>query len=184
MNRKYKANGFILAAVVLLAILIIYTSGKDEQLYGNDNDAVTKVILSIESYRDAAIELLETRDMGDDRYVAFLADNRPAHIHFRRNDKGNYAMIDGVGPAAEDFASFLLFPNKQSDVPPQFLFVSNERSEVAKLELSVNDETIVQTFPAGQKKATWLELPKSEENAYRFAYKYYDEAGSLLNSPN
>ncbi|MFB9329376.1 hypothetical protein ACFFSY_25850 [Paenibacillus aurantiacus] len=184
MNRKYKANGFILAAVVLLAILIIYTSGKDKQLYGNDNESVIKAIQSIDSHRNAEVELLETRDMGDDRYVAFLANNEPAYIHFRRNNKGNYGMIDSEGPAAYDFADFLIHPNKQAGSPPQFLFVSNERSEVAKLELSVNDETIEQTFPVGQKKATWLELPKTEGDSYRFDYKYYDEAGSLLNPPN
>ncbi|MFC4098065.1 hypothetical protein [Paenibacillus xanthanilyticus] len=184
MNRNYKSNGFILAAVALLAILILYTSGKDKQLYGNDNQSVIEVIQSIDSYRGAAVELLETRDIGADRYVAFLADGKPANIHFKQNDKGNYPMIDTEGPARHDFADFLIFPDKESGNLPQFLFVANERSEVAKLELTVNDETIVQTFPVRQKTATWLELPNTEEHAYRFAYNYYDEAGSLLHTPN
>ncbi|TYP74776.1 hypothetical protein [Paenibacillus methanolicus] len=182
MNRKYKANGFILAAVALLAILILYTSGKDKQLYGNDNESVIQVIQSIDGYRGAEVELLETRDIGDDRYVAFLANNKPAYIEFNRNDKGNYAWSSGTGPSNEDFASFLI--HGPEGAVPNFLFIANERSEVAKLELSVNDESIVQTFPVRQKSATWLELPKTEEDSYRFGYKYYDEAGSLLNSPN
>ncbi|WP_167357220.1 hypothetical protein [Paenibacillus pectinilyticus] len=56
--------------------------------------------------------------------------------------------------------------------------MTNQENNIAKMELEVNKQVIVQEFSVNQKLVTWIDLPK--DDTLELKYKYYDEDGNLL----
>jgi hypothetical protein len=77
LNRKYT---FI--AITLIAMIIIYVSIFNKQTYGNDKGSIIDVIQSIDGFNSESIEILEIKDIHNNRIVSFLLNDSPAFIQF------------------------------------------------------------------------------------------------------
>ncbi|MFC4323253.1 hypothetical protein [Litchfieldia salsa] len=168
-NLGYTTGGIIFFIVVLT----IYLNGS-KQLYGNDNESITKVINSIEGYGNGSIEILEIKDIDDLRIVAFLSNNNPGYIQFYKNKDGNYKWQHIEVRDNEPFSSFI------PDLPA-FMFVTNNDNEIVKMEVMINGVKLEQTFTPNKATVAWLNFPKTNKNEYTFRnYKYYDKEGNLV----
>lgn len=108
---------FIVAFLLLLGFFAFYFKDA-QQLYGNDEESILKVIHSIEGYENNSIEIIEIKDMNDRRFVGFLSNNNPGYIQFLKNKDGNYRwqLIE-----VSDNVAFSVFTPE----PQLFMIVTN-----------------------------------------------------------
>ncbi|MDQ0888874.1 hypothetical protein QFZ81_003962 [Paenibacillus sp. V4I9] len=169
---------YVVIAVILIAMFVIYFSKSTNKLYGNDKESIQKVIKSIDGYKDESVEILEIKDINDARVVGFLSNNNPACIQFTKNQKGNYEWRNIEKHAGQSFSTFLIHISDDESRNSKFMIVTNQENNIAKMELEVNKQVIVQEFSVNQKLVTWIDLPK--DDTLEFNYKYYDKVGNLL----
>jgi len=169
---------YVVIAIILIAMFVTYFSKSTYKLYGNDKESIQKVIKSIEGYKDDSVEILEINDMNDTRVVGFLSNNNPACIQFTKNQKGNYEWNTIEKHAGQSFTTFLIHLTHDESRYSKFMIVSNQGNLIAKMELEVNKQVIVQEFNVNQKTVTWIDLPKGD--TLEFKYKYFDKEGNLL----
>ncbi|GGM43628.1 hypothetical protein GCM10011351_32000 [Paraliobacillus quinghaiensis] len=181
MPLKKNSKVFVLTAIILIAILGFYILlDSIEKPYGNDKESIEKVIKSIEGYENESIEILEIKDIYEERIVGFLSNNNPAYIQFTKNKKGNYEWIHIEKSEGHSFSPYLIFvpvPNEDSNVL-KFMIVTNQENNIAKMELEVNGEVIEQEFGVNQNSVYWIALPKGKKHSFK--YKYFDKDGNEI----
>lgn len=77
---KRSPKRLLIGAFLLLLGFFAFYFNDTQQLYGNDEESILKVIHSIEGYENNSIEIVEIKDMNDRRYAGFLSDNNPGYI--------------------------------------------------------------------------------------------------------
>ncbi len=165
----------IIGAFLLLLGFFAFYFNDTQQLYGNDEESILKVIHSIEGYENNSIEIVAIKDMNDRRYAGFLSNNNPGYIQFQKNKDGNYRWQHIEVNVNEAFSAF-------APEPRLFMIVTNEENKIAKMQVSVNGQEIEQEFTPYKASVTWMFLPKTEKSHYTFQnYKYYDKDGELIN---
>ncbi|MCF6409538.1 hypothetical protein [Pseudalkalibacillus salsuginis] len=176
-NKKFVV---ILVAAFSLGVILLYSYlNSSFYLNGNDKESIIKTIHSIETYEDSSIEIIEIKDIGNQRIVPFLDNGRPAFIHFVKNKYGNYKW-KGAERSGGSLSNFLIYNRNKEDghFSLLFLVVTTKENEIAKMELRVNEHVFVEEFDINKNSATWIELPSDKE--MRYTYKYYDKDGSLI----
>lgn len=164
---------FFLTGLLLLGGLLLYLI-EDKQVYGNNKDSIVKVIHSVEGYENRSIKILEMKDFDDRRVASFLADNSPGYIELEKDKKGNYRWNHLEFAEDQTFASFSLFDRT-------LLYVTNDRNEIARMEVEINGQKVQRDFIPNRETVTWAELPLNEEKEYTFRnYKYYDKEGKII----
>ena len=177
MTIKNKKILFVVLVIIVI-ILITFILNATKREYGNDEESILKVISSIDGYNAQTLEVLEIRDIKNERVVPFLINNNPGYIQFTKNKRGNYEWRHIEKRENQSFASFLV--NLQGEEFPnlKFLFVTNEDNAIAKVELDVNGQFFIKEFKIHESSVAWIHLPKSKTGEYK--YKYYDENGKLV----
>src|SRR4051812_2160410 len=94
--------------VIIILILITFILNATKREYGNDEESILKVIRSIEGYNSQSIQILEIKDIKDERVVPFLINNNPGYIQFTKNKRGNYEWKHIEKRKIQSFASFLV----------------------------------------------------------------------------
>ena len=97
--------------------------------YGNNKKNIEEVIQSIEGYNGQSIEILKIIDSKNERHVAFLYDNTPSYIRFKKNILGNYRYTNseyGTGDYMQVFP--LLMGYKKGDTLRLLVISNNENS--------------------------------------------------------
>jgi hypothetical protein len=173
---KNKKNLYVVLIIIVLILIYILNATKRE--YGNDEESILKVIRSIDGYNSQSIQILEIRNIKNERVVPFLINNNPGYIQFTKNKRGNYEWNHIEKKGNQSFASFLV--NLQGEELPnlKFLFVTNEDNNIAKVELEVNGQVFKKDFKVHESSVAWIDLPKHKSAEYN--YKYYDENGKLI----
>lgn len=161
----------IIGAFLLLLGLFAFYFNDTQQLYGNDEESILKVIHSIEGYENNSIEIVEIKDMNDRRYAGFLSNDNPGYIQFQKNKDGNYRWQYIEVNVNEAFSVF-------APEPLLFMIVTNEENKIAKMQVSVNGQEIEQEFTPYEASVTWMFPPKTGKSHY--SYKYYDKDGELI----
>jgi len=170
-----KKIGIIITTLILVT-LVCYYFYNSKELYGNDKASIVKVIKSIDGYKNKEIELLEVNDFNDVRIVGFLSNNSPSYIEFNKNEKGNYVWKHIEAHKNDSFSMFLPLMGKS-----KMMFVTNYDSEIARMQVDINESTIEQTFTPYQATVTWVDLPQTNNGSYEYRnYKYYDKNGNLI----
>ncbi len=171
-----KKNIGIFIAALMLVSLVSYYFYISKELYGNDKASIVKMIKSIDGYENKKIELLEIDDFNDVRIVGFLSNNSPSYIEFNKNEKGNYVWKSIESHKNESFSMFLpLMGNSK------MMFVTNYHSEIARMQVDINESTLEQNFTPYQATVTWVDLPQTNKDSYEYRnYKFHDENGNLI----
>ena len=165
----------IMIALLLLLVVVSYQLYQSKQLYGNDEASIIEVITSFDDYEDKQIEILEINDFDDVRIVAFLSNNKPSYIEFNKNKKGNFTWRFIESRNDESFSMFLPLGSTK------IMFVTNYESDIAKMQVDINGETVEQHFTPYQATVTWTDLPHTNKDTYEYRnYKYYDENGDQI----
>lgn len=171
---------YISVSVILILIIVIYYFNSSKQLYGDDEESIIQIINSIEGYEDKDIEIINIKDIENDRFVGFLSNNSPGYIQFIKNDFGNYRWqhieVSQDGPLA------IFLPNLTSSQPHQFMFVANSFNDIAKVKITVNGEVVEQTLTPYVASVVWTALPETTNGEYRYDdYQYFDVEGNIIN---
>lgn len=178
LTRTHKM--YIISSIMLALLIAAYFSITMKKLYGNDEASIVQVIQSIEGYSSDSIELLEIKDINDNRIVGFLINSNPAYIHFIKNPKGNYEWAYAEKSEGESFAHyFISFMDDQSS-GKSLMIITNHENEIAKMELEVNKRVLEKEFRVNQSSVTWIPIAETDENSYSLSYKYFDINGNLI----
>jgi len=176
-NKKFVA---IIVTGLLLGVLLLFNYlNSSFYLNGNDKESIIKTLHSLEMHENSSIEIIEIKDIGDQRIVPFLDNGRPAYIHFVKNKYGNYKW-EGTERMEGSLSNFLIH-NRNIDgdlFSLLFLIVTTKENEIAKMELGINERVFVEEFDINKNAATWIELPKEKDMS--FTYNYYDENGNSI----
>jgi hypothetical protein len=179
---KKKLN-YLIVAIVLLAAYLLYHSiyNSKQQFYGNNEEMIIETIHSINGYEKQVISVLNISDFDDIRIVGILADNQPGYIKFRRNESGDYQWNEiQVSRDGSTFGFYL--PNIDRGQNQKILIVTNQKNDIAKFSVEVNQQLIEQAISPMYSNVIWIDLPKSDSGEYRFEnYQYYDEQDQLIN---
>ncbi|WP_160036106.1 hypothetical protein [Paenibacillus sp. An7] len=181
MILKKKNGVYLVGAVIILVIVLVYFMSRPAGLYGNDQESIEKILQSEQVYQNTEIEILEVKDIYDKRVVAFLNDDDPAYAEFRKDEKGNYLLSKFQDRKGEALSSFLIqeFEDQDEVHAASMMYISNQDNTISKLELTVNEDQVFEReFKVHQKAVEWIELPKSNE--YHFKYKYDDENDKII----
>lgn len=180
MFLKKISKKHIITAIILITILFIYFLISNQQVYGNDQASIEQVIKSIEGYENDSIEILEINDINDDRVVGFLSNHNPAYIQFTKNHNGDYQWNHIEKSSGQSFSEFLINVRNDHSNELKMMIVTTQENEIAKMQLSVNNQVKEQEFSVNQKRVYWRDIPKSKDNNYAFEYKFFDNNGNLL----
>lgn len=180
MFLKKITRKFIMIPVIIIIISLINVLIINKPLYGNELESIEKVIKSIDGYENEEIEILDIRDINNDRIVGFLSNSSPAYIHFWKNSEGNYKWNHIEKRKNQSFAEYTIYvPNNESS-DLKLMIVTNQNNEIAKMEINVNGYIIEQNFAVNQKSVIWIDIPQSSDNTYTWGFKYFDIDGNLL----
>ncbi|WP_349409331.1 hypothetical protein [Pseudalkalibacillus sp. SCS-8] len=177
---KNKKLVVIIVTVSLLGVIFLYIYlNSSFYLNGNDKESIIKTIQSIDMHKNSTIELIEIKDIGEQRIVPFVDNGRPGYIHFVKNKYGNYEW-KGTERSGGPLSDFLIHNRngEEGKFNLLLLIVTTKENKVAKMELNVNGYVFVEQFDMNKNSATWIELPKEKE--MRFTYNYYDENGNSI----
>ncbi|MBH5317678.1 hypothetical protein I6N90_07670 [Paenibacillus sp. GSMTC-2017] len=178
MKISNRVKVVLIGGIFLLVIIAVFIFNTPKTFYGNDEKSIIKAIHSIPGYEKDSISILAINDVDDSRVVGLLVDESPGYAQFTRNKKGNYKWHFIEVRRGESFSTFL--PDMTDKVKRSMMIVTNDKNEIAKMEVRVNGELIQQTFNPKIAKVTWIELPESI-GGHRFDdYKYYGKDGELL----
>ncbi|WP_319003623.1 lysozyme inhibitor LprI family protein [Sutcliffiella horikoshii] len=149
---------------------------------GNDEESIVQTIQSIDMYADTSIDIIDIKDVEDERLVAFLSNNLPAYIHFIKDKYGNYIWISAE-IKGEPLSHFFIHLTNRMDNHSNLwiLTIATYDNEISKMELRANQHVYVEEFSLYKNSTTWLELPK-EEKDFSYDYIYYDKNGKLIES--
>ncbi|MGD6855864.1 hypothetical protein ACQCVO_12375 [Bacillus infantis] len=167
---------FLYGILAMFLIPLMYNALNKE--YGNDKESILKVIRSIEGYNSQAIEILEIKDINNERIVPFLIHSDPGYIQFTKNTRGNYEWQHIEKAGNQDLASFLVHLRGDEMPDLMFLFVTNRDNEIAKVELDVNGKVFNKEFKVNEDSAAWIDLPILKSAEYK--YRYYSKDGNLV----
>jgi hypothetical protein len=70
--------------------MIIVSAIPDRQMYGNDEESILKIIKSLDTYKNATIDIVGIQDINDNRIVGFLSNDKPSYLQLLKNKDGNY----------------------------------------------------------------------------------------------
>ncbi|WP_010194783.1 hypothetical protein [Bacillus sp. m3-13] len=87
-NRKLSL--WFVALVIGIIFLAFNFINSSFYINGNDKESIIQTIQSLDLFEDTSIEIVEIKDVGDERLVAFLSNDSPANIHFIKDNYGNY----------------------------------------------------------------------------------------------
>lgn len=178
--KNKKLSIWLVALVIGFIFLAFNFFNSSFYVNGNDEESIVQTIQSLDMYENTSIEIIDIKDVGDERLVAFLSNNLPAYIHFIKDKYGNYKWISAE--KREGSLSHFLIPlsNRMDNYTNLFvLTIANYDNEISKMELLANQHIFVEEFAIYENSATWTELPKEEKN-FSFDYKYYDKNGKLI----
>ncbi len=177
-GKRLRNRAFVVLIIVVFLLFIGYLAyyfNQPEQVYGNDKESIATVINSIEGYEDKPIDILEIKDMDDQRMVGFQSDHSPGFIQFQKNKNGNY-LWKHIGVKNNESFSIFIIPDFQ-----MFMIVTNNENKAAKMQVSINGQQIEQAFTPYQSNVAWVRFPETDRSDYEFRdYKYYDQDGNLL----
>ena len=89
--------------------------------------------------------------------------------------KGNFTWRFIESRNDESFSMFLPLGSTK------IMFVTNYESDIAKMQVDINGETVEQHFTPYQATVTWTDLPHTNKDTYEYRnYKYYDENGNQI----
>lgn len=169
----------IVIVLILLTFLIYKFTNTSTQYYGNNKEAIKKVVNSIEGYEDQSISVLEVKDFNDNRIAGILVNNRPGYIEFKKNKNGDYVWSHIE--ATNDNALGFYLPDINEASNRKIMIVTSPNNQVAKLSVEINYKLIEQSIYPIQSSVTWIDLPQTESDEYRFDnYKYYDQEGNII----
>jgi len=169
MLLKKNSIVYISIILILIALFAIFSLDKSKKLYGNDKESIKKVITSIKGYENESIEILEIKDIYNVRLVGFLSNNSPAYIQFNKNQKGSYEWKHIEKSPNQSFVSYLIQESNNNEAKlMNFMIVTNQANDIAKMQLRVNEQVIQQEFNVNQKSVTWIDLPETKDDTYAF----------------
>lgn len=173
---------YTMIAITLIAIIIIYVSVFNKQAYGNDKESIIEVIKSIDGYNSESIEILEIKDIHNNRIVSFLLNDSPGFIQFYKNQSGNYEWNHVEKKDGESFSVFIVNIRDEKSNVLRMLVVSNQYNEFAQMELSVNERKFEEKFDVNQSNVSWINIPKTNRDgeSLRFDFKYFDVDGNPI----
>lgn len=177
INHKYT-----FLAIALITIIIIYVFVSNKQTYGNDKESIIDVIQSIDGYNSESIEILEIKDIHNNRIVSFLLNDSPAFIQFYKNPRGNYEWKYVEKKEGESFSVFIVNLRDEKSNDLRMLVVSNQYNEIAQMELSVNERIFKEKFNVNQSNVSWINITKTngDGKSLTFEYKYFDVEGNQI----
>lgn len=167
-----------LTAIILIAVFTFYFTDIMNRPYGNDKESIVKVINTIDGYEYGRIEILDIRDINDDRVVGFLFNDHPAYIQFTKDKKGNYRWKHIEKREGESFVPFLINIFASESPILKFMIITNKENEISKMELDVDGNVIEQRFSVNQESVSWIDVPQGK--SHEFKYKYFDKNGNPI----
>ncbi|KQL42026.1 hypothetical protein AN960_01875 [Bacillus sp. FJAT-25509] len=162
---------------------------------GNNKKNIISTIHSVSNGVNTT-DIIKTFDFGNDRYVAYLQNDTPSYIHFKKDKIGNYRFLNAeyesnyegdsnnentVNSNLQDFA----LPIKYKDdklLPLKILVISNHYNTVSKLSVclvNATGSTEKVEIKVGRPSAKIITLYKAS-NAFSIENRYYDEHGKQI----
>ncbi|KIL43225.1 hypothetical protein [Jeotgalibacillus campisalis] len=169
----------VLVITAMGVFIFIYLNSSFYQ-NGNNEESIVKTIQSLDLFENSSIEIIDIKDVGEERVVAFLSNNTPAYSHFEKDKYGNYDWKSAEKKEGT-LAHFLItLSQDMGDGYPNLIYltITTQDNEISKMELGANEYVFVEAFDLNRNSATWTELPKEKEIAIE--HKYYDIDGNLI----
>ncbi|MGD6873633.1 hypothetical protein ACQCU1_15760 [Sutcliffiella horikoshii] len=178
-NRKLSL--WFVAMVIGVFFVVFNFINSSFYINGNDEESIIQTIQSLNLFEDCSIEIVEIKDIGEERLVAFLSNNLPTYIHFNKDKFGNYKWRSAE-KKEEPLSHFLISLSNGLEEDYHnllFLTIATIDNEIPKMELGVNQHVFLEEFVLNKNSATWTEMPK-EEKHLTYSYKYYDRNDKLI----
>lgn len=174
-------------ALILVVCILSSCSNQDKTENGNNKQNIIKSIKSLND-KQRTIEIIKIFDFKESRYVAYLHDNIPAYIYFKKDKFGNYksgeadfGYTDPQNKIAENLQVFPLFRESKGEKLVQ-LVVTNHENVTSKLSIRLENATgssEEKEINVGKASAGILTMYKAS-NAYSLDLKYFDENGKQI----
>ncbi len=160
--RKY----IVLAAVIILAAVGLFTYLREKPLYGNDPDSIIEVLNANDLYQGTTLELLGIKDFDDDRIVAFLSDDNPSVGEFKKDDKGNYIFVYSETQDKESIYRDIIGGLGEDGSVAIVVSIKNQYSDIMDFSLKANEETYNVNFSSDGAQVQWTQLKTSNDRRY------------------
>ena len=145
--KKRKLPLWFVAVVIGATFLVIIYFNSSFYINGNDEESIVQTIQSIDMFENTSIEIIDIKDVGDERLVAFLSNDSPANIHFIKDNYGNYNWSTSE-KKEEPLSHFFIHLNNSMDNHTNLLIltIATNYNEISKMELLANQHLFVKSL--------------------------------------
>lgn len=165
------------------------------QMNGNNKKNILSTIHSV-SNGEKSIDIIKIFDFGNDRYVAYLQNDTPSYIHFKKDKIGNYRFQNAeygsnyegdinnenkVDSNLQDFALPIKYKGNKP-LPLKILAITNHYNTVSKLSVrlvNATGSTEKVEIKVGRPSAKIITMNKAS-NAFSLENRYFDEHGKQI----
>ena len=165
------------------------------QMNGNNQKNILATIHSVTN-GEKTIDIIKILDIGNDRYVAYLQNNTPSYIHFKKDNIGNYKFLNAefgsnyesdinnenrINSNLQDFALPIKYKNDKP-LPLKILVITNHFNTVFKLSVrlvNATGSTEKVEIKVGKPSAKIITMYKAT-NEFSLEKRYFDEHGKQI----
>ncbi|MEE6450975.1 hypothetical protein RAH41_10415 [Gottfriedia acidiceleris] len=189
-NKKLKFTLLLLLCFTFISYIFLKPS---LQMNGNNQKNILATIQSVNN-GEKSIDIIKIFDFGNDRYVAYLQNNTPSYIHFKKDSIGNYKFQNAeygtpesdhknkLDSNLQDFALPIEYKDHKP-LPLKILVITNHFNTVSKLNVrlvNATGSTEKVEIKVGRPSAKIITMYKAS-NAFSIENRYFDEHGKQIN---
>lgn len=192
INQKIK---YTLLFLLCLAFISYKFVKPTLQMNGNNQKNILATIHSVTN-GEKLIEIIKVFDFGNDRYVAYLQNDTPSYIHFKKDKIGNYRFLNAeygsniesdmknenkIDSNIQDFALPIKYKGDKP-LPLKILVITNHYNTVSKLSVRLvngTGSTEKVEIKVGRPSAKIITMDKAS-NAFSLENRYFDEHGKQI----
>ncbi|PGZ88278.1 MULTISPECIES: hypothetical protein [unclassified Bacillus (in: firmicutes)] len=192
INQKIKYTLLFLLCFVFICYKFLMPT---LQMNGNNQKNILATIHSVTNGAKT-IDIIKILDIGNDRFVAYLQNNTPSYIHFKKDNIGNYKFLNAefgsnyesdinnenkINSNLQDFALPIKYKNDKP-LPLKILVITNHFNTVSKLSVrlvNATGSTEKVEIKVGKPTAKIITMYKAT-NAFSLEKRYFDEHGKQI----
>ncbi|MGG0178873.1 hypothetical protein [Gottfriedia acidiceleris] len=191
-NKKIK---FTLLFLLCLAFISYKFLKPTLQMNGNNQKNILATIQSVNN-GEKSIDIIKIFDFGNDRYVAYLQNDSPSYIHFKKDKIGTYRFLNAeygsnyesdinnenkIDSNLQEFALPIKYKNDKP-LPLKILVITNHFNTISKLSVrlvNATGSTEKVEIKVGRPSAKIITMYKAT-NAFSLEKRYFDEDGKQI----
>lgn len=169
------------SVAILLISWFIYTAYQNDQMTkGNTPEEIKRSLAEVDLYKGTTIQVLDSQDAENMRFVAFESDGLLGIAHYRQDESGDYRLV--YTETFEDSVAVQISEVNRENYGAVPIVIGYEQQDTPLHEVAfkVNGEFLEERLEMKANELTLLVVEEGLGAPAEMEYHYYDAEGKAL----